>query len=108
MLLGVALGSTLWPLLFIIFLNNLSDKIDYSKFLLFTSDLKSYQNIKSVEDCKAIEVDINAVQEWGGENFMELNTQKTIILSFTCKNTAFTLNTMSETSQFFVVTVYKT
>jgi hypothetical protein len=51
---GVPQDSTLRPLLFNIFINNLSAKINHSKFLLFADDLKIYRNIRSAEDCKAL------------------------------------------------------
>jgi hypothetical protein len=41
--------------------------------------------MKSAEDCKALQVDIDAVQQWCSENCMELNIQKTKIISFTRK-----------------------
>jgi hypothetical protein len=77
-------GSTLGPLLFNIFINDLSAKINHSKFLLFADDLKICRNIKPVEDCEALQVDIDAVQQWCGENGVELNIQKIKIISFTC------------------------
>jgi hypothetical protein len=80
---GVPQGSTLRPLLFNIFINNLPAKINHSKFLLFADDLKIYQNIKCAEDCKSLQVD--AVQQWCSENGMEPNIQKTKIISFTRK-----------------------
>jgi hypothetical protein len=82
---GVPQGSILGPLLFNIFINNISAKINHSKFLLFADDLKIYRNIKSAEDCKVLQVDIDAVQHWCSENGMELNIQKTKIISFTHK-----------------------
>jgi hypothetical protein len=82
---GVRQGSTLGPLFFNIFINDLSAKINHSKFLLFANDLKMHRNIKSVEDCKALQLDIDAVQQWCRENGMELNIQKTKIISFTRK-----------------------
>jgi hypothetical protein len=82
---AVPQGSTLGPLLFNFFINDISDKINHSKFLLFADDLKIYRNIKSAEDCKALQVDIDAVHQWCGENGMELNIQKTKIISFTRK-----------------------
>jgi hypothetical protein len=57
---GVPQGSTLGLLLFNIFIDNLSAKINNSKFLLFADDLKIYRNIKSAEDCKTLQVAINA------------------------------------------------
>jgi hypothetical protein len=54
--------------------------------------------MKSAEDCKSLLVDIDAVQQWYGENGMELNIQKTKILSFTRKtnSTSYILNTLSK------------
>jgi hypothetical protein len=42
---GVSQG-TLGPLLFNVLINDLSAKLNYSKFLLFTNDLKIYRDIK--------------------------------------------------------------
>jgi hypothetical protein len=83
---GVPQGSICGPLLFNIFINDISAKINLSKFLLFADDLKIYRNIKSAEDCRAIQVDIDAVQQWCSENGMELNIQKNKIVSFTHKS----------------------
>jgi hypothetical protein len=65
---GVPQVSTLEPLLFNIFINDLPAKIYHSKFLLFAGDLKIYGYIKSVEDCKVLQVGIYAVQQWCCEN----------------------------------------
>jgi hypothetical protein len=85
-------GSTLGPLLFNIFVNYLSDKIKHSSFLLFADNLNVYRNIKSVEDCKALQADIYSVQHWCAENHMELNVQKTRIISFTLKTNSVHFN----------------
>jgi hypothetical protein len=82
---GVPQGSTLGHLLFNIFINDRSAKINHSKFILFADDLKIYRNIKSTEDCKSLQVDINAVQQWRNGNCMELSIQKTKIISLTHK-----------------------
>jgi hypothetical protein len=67
---GAPQGSTLGTLLFNIFVTNLSAIIKHSKFLLFAVDLKIYSNIKSVEDCKALQADTYSVQHWYVENHM--------------------------------------
>jgi hypothetical protein len=89
---GVPQGSTLCPLLFNIFVNDLSAIIKHSKFLLFADDLKIYRNIKSVEDCKALQADICSVQHWCAENLMELNIQKMRIISFMRKTNSVHFN----------------
>jgi hypothetical protein len=89
---GVPQGFTLGPLLLNIFVNDLSAIIKHFKFTLFTDDLKIYHNIKSVEDRKALRADIYSVQHWGAENHMELNIQKTRIISFTSKTNSVHFN----------------
>jgi hypothetical protein len=67
------------PVLFNIYINDLSAKINHSRFLLFADELKIYRNVKSVEDCKSLQADIDSVQQWCGENHMELSIEKTKI-----------------------------
>jgi hypothetical protein len=82
---GVPQGSKLGPLVFSVFISDLCTKMNYSKFILFADDLKIYRDIKSVEDCKYLQTDIDSVQQWCGENHMELNIQKNKIKFFTGK-----------------------
>jgi hypothetical protein len=63
MLSGVPQDSNLGPLLFTVFVNDLCTRINYSNFLLFVDDLKIYKSIKSVEDCKPLQADIDSVQQ---------------------------------------------
>jgi hypothetical protein len=95
---GVPLGSTLGPLLFNILINDISVKMYHSRFLLFADDLKICRNIKSAEDCKTLKVDIDAVQQWCSENGMELNIQKTKIISFTRKTNSIHFKYLSKIS----------
>jgi hypothetical protein len=67
--------------LFNIFINDILLKL----IIPHADDLKIYRNTKSAEDCKALQVDTDAVQQWCSENGMELNIQKIKIISFTRK-----------------------
>jgi hypothetical protein len=89
---GVPQGSTLGPLLFNVFINDLCAKINYSKSLLFANDLKIYRDIRSPEECESLQADIDSVWMWCGENHMELNVQKTRIISFTRKTNSICFN----------------
>jgi hypothetical protein len=75
----VAQGSTLGPLLFNIFINDLCSKIKYSKFFLFTDDLRIFRDIKCAKDCKLLQSYIDCVQKWCYENCMKINIFKTNI-----------------------------
>jgi hypothetical protein len=89
---GASQESTINPLLFNIFVNDLSAIIKYSTLLLFADDLKIYRNIKSVRDCKALQADIYSVQHWCAENHMKLNTQKKRIISLSRKTSSVPFN----------------
>jgi hypothetical protein len=79
-------GSTLGPVLLNVFINDLSDNINYSKFLLFADNLKVYRNIKFIQRYKILQADTEVVKQWCGENCMEISVQKNKIIYFTHKN----------------------
>jgi hypothetical protein len=84
-------GSTLGPLLFNIFINDICDSIHNSQCLLFTDDLKIYCSNSDVYDCKLLQHDIDSVQNWCLNNGMKLNFSKTTI-SFTRKTNSIYFN----------------
>jgi hypothetical protein len=54
-------GSTLGPLLFNIFINDICNYMHNSRYLLFAGDLEIYHTIISVDDRKLLQRDINSV-----------------------------------------------
>jgi hypothetical protein len=89
---GVAQGSTLGPLIFNIFINDICDSIHNSQCLLFATDLKIYRSISDVDDCKRLQHNIDSVQNWCLDNGMRLNLSKTTIISFTLKTNSIYFN----------------
>lgn len=59
-----------------IIINGISAKINRYKVLLFADDLKMCWDIKSVDDCKALQADSVSKQQWYIENCIEINIQK--------------------------------
>jgi hypothetical protein len=82
---GVPQGSTLGPILFNIFINNICNTILNSRYLLFSDDLTIYRTITNVDDCKVLQHDINSVHNWCLVNGMKINISKTTIIYFTRK-----------------------
>lgn len=73
---GVPQGSHLGPILFLIFINDISDYIKNSNFLMFADDLKIYRTIKSLDDTLLLQSDIDSIYKWCSLNKMHLNIQK--------------------------------
>jgi hypothetical protein len=82
MLSGVPQGPVLGPLLFNIFINDLCNVINYSRYLLFADDIKIFCVIKSPNDWKLLQSDIDSVQGWCIANFMKLSISNTRVITF--------------------------
>ena len=78
---SVPQGSVLGPLLFLIYINDLNNVVS-SQMSLFADDTKLFKAIKSVEDRKKLQDDINAMNQWSNLWQMEFNPSKCHVLSF--------------------------
>jgi hypothetical protein len=54
--------------------HHISARINLSKFLLFADDLKINRDIKSVQDCKALQADIDSVNSNNNNNLVALQS----------------------------------
>lgn len=73
---GVPQGSNLEPLLFLMFINDLAREVNKSTCLMFADDLKLYSVIKSVDDCIALQKDLNNVVKWSETNKISFYVDK--------------------------------
>ena len=76
---GVPQGSVLGPLLFLIYVNDLPDKLK-SNIKLYADDAKLYREIKSVEDCQILQNDILEMEEWANIWQLTFNPLKCQVL----------------------------
>lgn len=79
---GVPQGSVLGPILFNVFINDLSPKLK-SDHLFYADDLKLFSRIRSSGDCDRLQSDLNSLFDWSVTNKIALNIGKCHALSFT-------------------------
>lgn len=82
---GVPQGSLLGPLLFVIFVNDISQCLHNSKLLCFADDMKVFLNITSSVDVQALQEDLSRLDEYCRLNKLDLNPSKCSVTTFSRK-----------------------
>lgn len=83
---GVPQGSVLGPLLFLIYINDLSDVVHGGVAIrLFADDCVLFKNITAPNDHTILQANLEAIHEWCIRWGMQLNAQKTVLLRVTRK-----------------------
>ena len=85
---GVPQGSLLGPILFLIFVNDISDSVLSSKVLLFADDTKCYKTIYGSLDSHSLQLDINQLSLWSHHWNLLFNEQKCVLMRFSLKSPA--------------------
>jgi hypothetical protein len=77
---GVPQGSVLGPLLFILYVNDISDEIKFSECRLYADDTVLCSNLSQRPD--GLQNDINALYQWGNKWGMQFNLSKCAHMQF--------------------------
>lgn len=83
---GVPQGSIMGPLLFLIFINDISTCFKNSNFLLYADDLKIFRSIKTFDDCVLLQDDLDRLTSYCQENKLILSLPKCKSITFTKKS----------------------
>ncbi len=79
---GVPQGTVLGPLLFLLYINDITRNIS-SEIRLFADDCILYRRISSLDDCVALQHDIDTLFAWSKTWRMHFNPSKCQIMSVT-------------------------
>ena len=81
---GVPQGTVLGPLLFLVYINDMPEKIS-STTRLFADDSLVYRIIRSKEDQTLLREDLDKLQEWERDWLMQFNADKCEVIRITNK-----------------------
>ena len=104
---GVPQGSILGPLLFVIYINDLSSPIMYSNLFKFADDTKCYKAIYNFQDSQNLQLDVDSLFQWSLENKLSFNINKCVVVQFKPINVNFDTSYRSDSRELSKVTEYR-
>ena len=84
---GIPQGTVLGPLLFLVYINDLPNRV-VSSCSLFADDCLLYRQIRSPEDCCILQDDLLKVEDWDNTWKMVFNIDKCEVLQISLGNSA--------------------
>ena len=77
---GVAQGTLLGPLLFILYLSDVTKVIENSELILYADDSKIYHKTNTNDDCNKLAQDLRKLENWCNEWQLSINYEKCEVL----------------------------
>ena len=104
---GVPEGSILGPLLFLIFVYDLSELVSSSMVLLFADDANCVKSITTFPDCISLQRDLNKLAEWSLIWNLPFNEEKCTLLRFALKEAPVLYNYYVKNNPVLVKTAHR-
>ena len=82
-------GTVLGPILFLLFINNMTDCLKHSLAGMFADDTRILRKISGVDDTLLLQEDLLNIAKWSQENNIELNKDKFQFMSHKLKKKTF-------------------
>ena len=79
-------GSVLGPVLFVAYINTLSDEIESSNIFLFADDNKLFRNIYSDSDALILQRDIDKLYSWSTNSLFRFHPDKCYSINIRSKS----------------------
>ena len=83
---GVPQGSILGPVLFLVYINDLPEQINYASCYLFADDTKLIKSIRGINDSLLMQSDVDSLHRWCEQWKLKLNASKCQTLSISLSN----------------------
>jgi hypothetical protein len=83
---GVPQGSHLGPLLFILYVNDISYILKKIKILIYADDMKLFIEISNSKDAEVFQEEIDLFYTWCSKSLLKLNVKKCNSITFSRKN----------------------
>jgi len=78
-------GSVLGPLLFLLYINDIDDKVS-SMLLKFADDTKLFKAVATMDDVNKLRLDLTNPHTWSEDWLMLFNADKCKVMHFGSKN----------------------
>ena len=79
-------GSVLAPILFLVYINDLKEYLNYSDLRLFADDSIIYHSVESRDDAELLQRDIDSAIKWEQDWLMNFHPVKCKVLRITKEN----------------------
>ena len=90
---GVPQGSHLGPLLFVLFINDVSIFLKHINILTYADDMKLYMEIGATSNAIMFQSEVDIFHEWCNKSLLQLNVKKCNVITYSRKQTPLVVDT---------------